>query len=106
MPRKVEGQTKFDLFIREFGVEELARRLGVHSSAIWHWIDGSTSPHPSNAIKLQTLAKERSVDLTLEEIYQHFRDVGSKRYRPRSLKPKLPRAPKNLRSTITASPIR
>jgi hypothetical protein len=92
MPRKLDGQTKFDLFVREFGVEELARRLGIHSSAIWHWIDGSTSPHPSNAIKIQMLAKERGAELTLEEIYQHFREVGSKRYRPRSLKPKLARA--------------
>jgi hypothetical protein len=92
MPRKPEGQTKFDVFVRDFGVEELARRLGVHSSAIWHWIDGSTSPHPSNAIKIQTLAKERGVEFSLDEIYQHSREVGSKRYRPRALKPKLARA--------------
>jgi hypothetical protein len=92
MPKKLEGQTKFDQFVRGFVVEELARRLGIHSSAIWHWIDGSTSPHPSNAIKIQALAKERGVELSLEDIYEHSRAVGSKRYRPRSLKPKLARA--------------
>ena len=90
--RPAAGKTKLDQFVREFGVEDLARRLGIHSSAIWHWIDGSTSPHPSNAIKIQTLAKERGVDLSLEEIFQHSRDVGHKRFRPRSLKPKLARA--------------
>jgi hypothetical protein len=101
--RPAAGKTKLDQFVREFGVEELARRLGVHSSAIWHWIDGTTSPHPSNAIKVQTLAKERGVELTLEEVYQHSREVGSKRYRPRALKPKLAR---EARSTITTSPNR
>lgn len=92
MTTKPELQTKFDKFVREFGVEELARRLGVHSSAIWHWIDGSTSPHPANAIMIQELARERGVSLTLDEIYQHFRDVGSRLYRASSLKPKPARA--------------
>ena len=92
MPRKLKRQTKFDLFVREYGAEELARRLGIHSSAIWHWITGSNSIHGSNAMKIQALAKERGVELSLDDIYQHFREVGSKRYRPRSLKPKLARA--------------
>jgi len=92
MPRKLEGQTKFDLFVREYGAEELARGLGIHSSAVWHWISGSNSIHGSNAIKIQMLAKERGIDLSLDDIFQHFREVGSKRYRPRALKPKLARA--------------
>jgi len=83
MPRE---QTKFDTFVREFGVEELARRLGVNPSAIYHWLRGSTSPHPANAIRIQTLAKQRGVALTLDEIYQHFREVHSDRYTTSSLK--------------------
>ena len=79
-------QTKFDTFVREFGVEELARRLGVNPSAIYHWLRGSTSPHPANAIRIQTLAKQRGVPLTLDEIYQHFREVHSDRYTTSSLK--------------------
>jgi hypothetical protein len=94
---KTYEKSKFDRFLREYGVEELARRLGfVGSSAIWHWIDGSASPHPSNMIKVLELAKERKLELTIEDILQHFREVGHKRYRPRSLKlkpkPKLARA--------------
>jgi transcriptional regulator with XRE-family HTH domain len=86
MSRKTEEQTKFDSFVREFGVEELARRLGVNPSAIYHWLRGSTSPHPANAIRIQVLAKQRGVALSLDEIYQHFREVHSERYTTSSLK--------------------
>lgn len=83
---KTEEATKFDSFVREFGVEELARRLGVNPSAIYHWLRGATSPHPSNAIRIQALAKQRGVTLSLDEIYQHFREVHSDRYTTSSLK--------------------
>jgi len=79
--------SKFGQFVQAFGVEELARRLAVNPSAIRHWIRGSTSPRPANAIKIQTLAKKRGVSLSLDEIYQHFREVGSVRYTASSLKP-------------------
>jgi transcriptional regulator with XRE-family HTH domain len=85
--RKPEESSKFDQFVREFGVEELAQRLAINPSAIYHWLRGSTSPHPANAIKIQTLAKQRGVTLSLDEIYQHFREVRSERYLPSSLKP-------------------
>jgi hypothetical protein len=84
---KPEDQTKFDRFVRQFGVELLARRLDVNPSAIYHWLRGSTSPHPANAIKIQTLAKQRGVALSLDEIYEHFREVHSDRYTASSLKP-------------------
>jgi len=83
----VTNPTKFDQFVRAFGVENLAQRLAVNPSAIYHWLAGSTSPHPANAIKIQKLAKRRGVALSLDEIYQHFRDVRSERYRAASLKP-------------------
>jgi transcriptional regulator with XRE-family HTH domain len=89
---KLEEQTKFDKFVREFGVEELAARLAVNPSAIYHWLRGSTSPHPANAIKIQTLAKQRGVTLTLDEIYEHFREVESERYTASQLKPQPARA--------------
>jgi transcriptional regulator with XRE-family HTH domain len=90
--RKPEEQTKFDQFVREYGVEALAGRLAVNPSAIYHWLRGSTSPHPANAIKIQTLAKQRGITLSLDEIYQHFRDVQSERYTTSSLKPQPARA--------------
>lgn len=87
MSKSSEEPTKFDRFVREFGVEDLARRLDMNPSAIYHWLRGSTSPHPANAIKIQRLAKQRGVSLSLDEIYQHFREVNSERYTTSSLKP-------------------
>lgn len=87
MSRKPEKPTKFDSFVRDYGVENLAQRLDVNPSAIYHWLRGSTSPHPANAIKIQTLAKERGIALSLDEIFQHFREVRSERYTTSSLKP-------------------
>jgi hypothetical protein len=86
MPKKPEETTKFDQFVRGFGVEDLARRLDVNPSAIYHRLRGSTSPHPANAIKIQGLAKQRGVALSLDEIYAHFREVQSERYTDSSLK--------------------
>jgi hypothetical protein len=79
--------SKFDRFVRSYGVELLAQRLGLRSSAIYHWLRGSTSPHPANAIEIQKLARQRRVRLSLDEIYQHFREVGSECYAASSPKP-------------------
>lgn len=84
MPGK---QSKFSQFVEKFGKAELARRLAVNPSAISHWLSGSTSPHPANAIKIQALAKEHGMALSLDEIYQYFREVRSERYTTSSLKP-------------------
>lgn len=58
----------FDRFVHDFGVKELARRLAVSRSAIYHWLRGATSPRPANARKIQRIAKRRGVNLSLEEI--------------------------------------
>ena len=84
--------SKFEGFVRSYGVELLASRLGVQRSAIYHWLRGSTSPHPANAIKIQRLAKWRGIALSLDEIYQHFREVESERYTTSQLKPQPARA--------------
>lgn len=89
---KKPDPTKFASFVREFGVDELAQRLAIRPSAVYHWLNGTTSPHPSNAIKIQNLASRRGVALSLDEIYQHFRDVHSERYTAESLKPQPARA--------------
>lgn len=58
----------FEQFVRDFGVEELARHLAINPSAIYHWLRGATSPRISKARKIQRLAKKRGVNLSLEEI--------------------------------------
>jgi transposase-like protein len=85
--RKPHWQTKFGRFIHAFGVEELARRMDVSPSAIYHWVRGSTSPKRTNATKLRELAEERGSSLTLNQIDQHVRELRSERYTTSSLKP-------------------
>jgi transcriptional regulator with XRE-family HTH domain len=88
VPKKTEEQTKFAKFVRGFGVEDLARRLDVNPSAIYHWLRGKTIPDPKNALKVQKLAKRRGVELSLDEIYQPSREVRE----TSSLKPQHARA--------------
>lgn len=90
MPRRREDRrwdSKFAQFVRCYGVTKLAKRLSIAPSAVYHWMRGSTSPHPANAIKIQTLAKRRGIALSLDEIYQHSREVRSDQYTASSLKP-------------------
>lgn len=87
-------ESKLGRFVRSFGTEKLARRLRIEPSAIYHWINGRTSPHPSKAISLQRIAKRRGVTLSLDEIYQHFRDVRSEPYKTAA----FPRSPQHARS--------
>lgn len=79
--------SKFGRFVKQYGVGLLASRLRVRSTAVYGWISGRTSPTPVNALAIQKLAKRRGVALSLDEIYQHFREVGSERYTTSSLKP-------------------
>lgn len=74
-------ESKLGQFVLSFGIEKLARRLRIEPSAIYHWMSGRTSPHPSKAITLQGIAKRRGISLSLDEIYQHFRDVRSEPYK-------------------------
>lgn len=83
----LEGASKLERFVRSYGVEDLAGRLDVVPSAIYQWLRGRTSPHPAKAIKMQMLAEERGVVISLDEIYQHFREVEGERYTPACLTP-------------------
>ncbi len=87
MARKPEDQTKFDRFVRGFGATALSRRLGVRDSAIHHWLSGANGIDPKNAHKIQEIAKEHGVELSMDEIYQHSREVRGKRRATSSLKP-------------------
>jgi len=85
--------TEFGRFVEAYGVRLLAARLEVRTSAIYHWLRGSTSPHPANAIKIQKLAKLGRVELSLDQIYEHFSRVKGERYTPASLRPKFDAEP-------------
>src|SRR5713226_543426 len=57
----------------------LARNLGIHPSAIYAWIRGASAPRHWHAEKIQRLAEERGVRLSLEHIYAHARQFRSGR---------------------------
>lgn len=70
-------QTKFDQFVREFGVVNLSRELEINPSAVYHWLAGSTRPRIEYADQILSLAKRRRFALSLVEIYQHSRSIRS-----------------------------
>lgn len=72
--------SKLATFVKSYGVVPLSRELNVVPSAIYHWIRGKTSPHPSKALALQRLAKLAGTPISLDEIYSHFKGVRSERY--------------------------
>jgi hypothetical protein len=68
-------RSKFSRFINAYGVDRLALGLAIDPSAVYHWIRGTTAPIRTRAAIIQRLARESGVKLTLDEIYQHSRDL-------------------------------
>jgi hypothetical protein len=77
--------SKFGRFVLDFGTKELAAELGINEAAVYHWIAGRTSPDPVNAIRLQELAGERRIRLSLGDIYELRSAEYSKRGIPSRL---------------------
>jgi hypothetical protein len=76
MERNVRAwRSKFARFIRAYGVTRLARGLDVRTSTVYHWIRGATAPRRVHAAILQRLARESGVKLTLDQIFQHSRNL-------------------------------
>jgi hypothetical protein len=70
--------TKFESFLRVYGVVEIAKKLAVSVSAVYHWIDGTTIPHAPKAMAMIHLAKRRRLKLSLEDIYRHAQYIRRK----------------------------
>ena len=68
-------ESEFARFVRSYGVDPMAQRLGIKPSAIYHWIRGSTAPRPVHAWIIQRLALERGEVLTMDHIYGHFLSI-------------------------------
>jgi hypothetical protein len=71
-------RSKFARFISGYGVARLAKGLDVRPSAIYHWVRGVTAPGRTHAATIQRLARESRVKLSLDNIYQHSRDVRAR----------------------------
>ena len=64
-------RSEFESFVRTYGVERLSAKLGIHPSAIYHWLRGSTTPYPPTALKIVRIARECGASLSFDEIYEH-----------------------------------
>jgi hypothetical protein len=89
-------KSKFERFVRSYGVVELALKLNIQESAIYHWLRGSTAPRPVHAGIIQRLALRRGQRLTLDQIYAHFlslraREVSPKQFAEASTARRAPR---------------
>jgi hypothetical protein len=76
--------SKFARFVLSYGVVRLAARLDVLPTAIYHWVAALKRPRPSHAEMMQRLASECGVRLTLDQIYQHSRDLRARESESRS----------------------
>jgi hypothetical protein len=68
-------KSPFARFVQLFGVVHLATEIEVTPSAIYNWISGAAAPRRAHAAIIQRLARDSGVKLTLEQIYQHPRDL-------------------------------
>lgn len=72
LPRFPERRnSEFARFIESYGVESLAAQLGVHPTAIYHWIRGINAPRRTHAEMIRRLARERGTTLTMDAIFEH-----------------------------------
>jgi transcriptional regulator with XRE-family HTH domain len=70
--RKEVRQTKFGRFVLKFGVNKLAARFGIRPSAVYHWLNGSTTPRHMKVPEILKLAKRTGTPLEFDDINGHF----------------------------------
>jgi hypothetical protein len=73
--------TAFAKFVEKRGATKLAEDLQVVRTAVYHWIEGTTSPRPDKAIQIVEIAKSARFQLTLVDIYAHRHHVAKVRAR-------------------------
>jgi hypothetical protein len=74
MSRHIPKRSKFERFLRRYGVARMAA-LQIDESACYHWLRGVTRPKPEFAATIQRIAREQRSRLTLDDIYGHARQV-------------------------------
>jgi len=75
MRRRIPNRSKFEQFLRRYGVARMAAQLQIDESAIYHWLRGVTRPKPEFAVIIQRIAREEGSSLTLDDIYGHARKL-------------------------------
>jgi hypothetical protein len=75
MSRRIPNRSKFERFLRNYGVARMAIQLQIDESACYHWLRGVTRPKPEFAATIQRIAREQGSSLTLDDIYGHARKL-------------------------------
>jgi hypothetical protein len=71
--------SKFGKWVDEYGIEQLADTLEIDGSAIRHWLRGRSSPDIVHASRIQGLARDQGLYLSIGDIYELRSAVHSKR---------------------------
>ena len=59
-------------FVDFYGADELASRMEVHKTAVYHWVSGIAAPRPEKAFAIRRIARSTGFAISLDDIYQHF----------------------------------
>jgi DNA-binding transcriptional regulator YdaS (Cro superfamily) len=64
-------------FVNFYGADELASRMEVHKTAVYHWVSGAAAPRPEKAFAIRRIARSTGFAISLDDIYQHFLEDGA-----------------------------
>jgi hypothetical protein len=70
--RSTDGrwETTFGRFVSTFGPDALAARLSVNTQTVYEWVAGETVPRPERAFRIQSLAEQTGLRLSVSAIYE------------------------------------
>jgi transcriptional regulator with XRE-family HTH domain len=70
-------ESPFGCFVDFYGADELASRMDVHRTAVYHWVSGKAAPRPEKAFAIRRIARSTGFTISLDDIYQHFLEDGA-----------------------------
>lgn len=65
-------KTPLGRFVDFLGADELAERVEVHHSAVYHWLSGKADPRPATAMRIVRVARSTGFSISFEDIYSNF----------------------------------
>src|ERR1700679_1193868 len=76
LPNPKYWDSEFARFVRSYGTaEKFAIALGVHESAVYHWLRGAAAPKLGHVAIILRIARERGFGLSFDQIWDHFSDL-------------------------------
>ena len=76
LPNPKYWDSEFARFVRSYGTaKKFAIALGVHESAVYHWLRGAAVPKLGHVATILRIARERGFGLSFDQIWEHFSDL-------------------------------